>query len=182
MGFQVEESKEPRFFTKGDENANGPFDHSRGFEIHEGSNTPLNIITKKDQVFGVTSNLNAKETHYTSFRGGSSSFMSSGPDLSLSLMDREMMMTNYENNLEWGKTGLNLYNPGSYHKISKTPTIHYMPPRAGPIQLNDPLPVARRSDLPLVDLPGFFASKRRWDDKGTLIINRSKSPRFAANS
>ena len=133
MGFQVEESKEARFFTTAEDDANGPFDHSRGFEIHEGSNTPLNIITKRDQVFGITSNMNAKETNYTSFRGGSNSFMSDGQDLGLSLMDREMMMTNYENNLEWGRSGLNLYHPVAYQKVSKTPKIHYMPPRVGPI-------------------------------------------------
>ena len=37
--------------------------------------------------------------------------MSSGQELSLSLMDREMMMTNYENNLEWGKLGPSLGSP-----------------------------------------------------------------------
>ena len=58
MGFQVEENKEPRYFTR-DEEANGPFDQSRGFEMQqEGTHTPLNIVTKKDQVFGMTSNMN----------------------------------------------------------------------------------------------------------------------------
>ena len=117
MGFQVEESKEPRYLTR-DEEANGPFDHSRGFELQEGSNTPLNIVTNRDKVFGVTSNMNNRETNYTSFRGGSNSFMmSSGRELTLSLMDRELMLTNYENNLEWGKLGLNLH--GDHHVYQK---------------------------------------------------------------
>ena len=60
--------------------------------------------------------------------------------------------------------------------------IYYQVQRPGPIKLNDPLPVARRSDLPLVDHPGSFASKARWDDRGTIRINRSKSPRFDSDS
>ena len=124
-----------------------------------------------------------RETNYTSFRGGSNSFMlSSARDLNLSLMDRELMVTNYESNLEWGKLGVTLHGPHAYQKSSKTPTIHYKAPRAGPIQLNDPPPVARMSDLPLVAHVGSFASQYRWDDKGTLLINRSKSPRFASDS
>ena len=130
------------------------------------------------------SNLNNRETNYTSFWGaGSNSFMlSSGQELSLSMMDREMMMTNYESNLEWGRLGLALTGPHSYQKIDKNPQIHYMPQRAGPVQLNDPLPVERRSDLPLVAHIGSFASKHKWDDKGTLRIHRSRSPRFASDS
>ena len=151
--------------------------------MQEGSNTPLNIVTKRDQIFGVTSNMNNRETNYTSFRGASNSFMmSSGRDLTLSLMDRELMLTNYENNLEWGKLGVNLLDKHHYQKSSKTPHIHYKAPRAGPIQLNDPAPVARRSDLPLVAHVGSFASKHRWDDKGVLRIHRSRSPRFASDS
>jgi len=98
--------------------------------------TPLNIITnKKDNIFGVTSNnLHQKETHYTSFIGGSNSFMnSSGHQLSSSLMDREWNVTNYDDNLAYGKIGLSLYDPGSYQKISKTPTIYYQPTRPGPV-------------------------------------------------
>ena len=57
-----------------------------------------------------------------------------------------------------------------------------MPARAGPVQLNDPAPVARKSDLPLVDPNHSFASKRRWDDKGALRIAKSRSPRFASDS
>ena len=114
MGFQVEENKEPRYLTR-DEEANGPFDQSRGFELQEGSNTPLNIVTNRDKVFGVTSNMNNRETNYTSFRGGSNSFMmSSGRELTLSLMDRELMLTNYENNLEWGRHGVSLYDRHFY--------------------------------------------------------------------
>ena len=60
--------------------------------------------------------------------------------------------------------------------------IYYQVQRPGPIKLNDPLPVARRSDLPLVDHIGSFASKAKWDDRGTIRINRSRSPRFAADS
>ena len=103
-----------------DEEANGPFafDSSRGFDLQEGSNTPLNIVTNRDKVFGVTSNMNNRETNYTSFRGGSNSFMmSSGRELTLSLMDRELMLTNYESNLEWGKLGLNLH--GDHHVYQK---------------------------------------------------------------
>lgn len=52
----------------------GRFDTSKGFE--EGNMTPLNIVyNKKDQMFGVTSNLDNRVTNYTSFRGGSNSFM-----------------------------------------------------------------------------------------------------------
>ena len=79
--------------------------------------TPLNIITnKKDHIFGVTSsNLHQKETHYTSFVDGKNSFMnSSGHQLSSSLIDKEFNITNYEDNLAWGKIGLSLYDPGSY--------------------------------------------------------------------
>ena len=40
--------------------------------------------------------------------------LSSGQELSLSLMDREMMMTNYESNLEWGRLGVALEGAHSY--------------------------------------------------------------------
>ena len=42
--------------------------------------------------------------------------------------------------------------------------------------------MARRSDLPLVDNIGSFASKRRWDDKGAFRIEKQTSPRFASDS
>ena len=42
--------------------------------------------------------------------------------------------------------------------------------------------VTHRGNLPLVDHIGSFASKRRFDDKGTIRIGKSKSPRFAIDS
>lgn len=41
------------------------------------------------------------------------------------MMERDMTITNYENNLEWGKLGLSLLDRGAYEKISKTPNIYY---------------------------------------------------------
>ena len=185
MGFQhsAENKKHQFIHCASAEEEYNRFDTSKGFE--DGNMTPLNIVyNKKDQMFGVTSNLDNRVTNYTSFRGGSNSFMlSSGQQLTLSqMMDRDMNMTNYENALELGKIGLSLYDPQSYQKSSKTPRIYYNSPRAGPIKLNNPPPPAKKSDLPLVDTIGSFASKRRWDEKGAFRIDLQTSPRFASDS
>ena len=135
-------------------------------------------------MFGVTSNMNQKETNYTSFKGaGSNSFMfSSGARLSLGGFEKEMEITNYENALAWGKIGLSLYDPGSYQKYSKTPNIYYEPTRPKPVVLNEGNIPDDKAQLPLVNHPGSLASKRRWDDKGAFKIQKQKSPRFAADS
>ena len=91
-------------------------------------------------------------------------------------------MTNYESALEWGKPGLTLKDPHSYQKKDKAPQIFYQVARPGPIIVNEIAPVTDRALLPLVQHPGSFASTMRWDDRGSLRINKSKTPRFAADS
>lgn len=102
--------------------------------------------------------------------------------MNLSLIDRELSITNYQNSIEWGKIGLFFDKPTAYHKVSKSPQIHYQTYRPGPIVLSEGTTVTSLAELPLVDHLGSFASKRRWDDKGTLRIQKSKTPRFAADS
>eukprot|EP00353_Schmidingerella_taraikaensis_P003176 CAMPEP_0185574260 /NCGR_PEP_ID=MMETSP0434-20130131/5771_1 /TAXON_ID=626734 ORGANISM="Favella taraikaensis, Strain Fe Narragansett Bay" /NCGR_SAMPLE_ID=MMETSP0434 /ASSEMBLY_ACC=CAM_ASM_000379 /LENGTH=193 /DNA_ID=CAMNT_0028190773 /DNA_START=1674 /DNA_END=2255 /DNA_ORIENTATION=+ len=114
---------------------------------------------------------------------GSGSFMVSSNQISItSFMDRDMSVTNYKSALEWGKAGLALGTPHSYQKTLKSPEIYYKSTRPGPIVLNEFEPVVDRALLPLVSHPGAFASKLRWDDKGTFRIKKSKTPRFAADS
>ena len=186
MGFLPENDGNRSFFPE-TANGNGPnegdgannFDRTQNFaEMSQDRDnaTPLNIVYKKDNMFGVTSNINQKETAYTSFRGGASGnnsfMMSSGARLSLGGFDKEMEITNYENALAFGKIGLSLYDPGSYQKISKTPNIYYEPSRPSPIVINEGTTVADRAELPLVDHLGSLASKRRWDDKGAFKIKK----------
>ena len=48
--------------------------------------------------------------------------------------------------------------------------------------IKTPQEVRSKADLPLLSLERTFASQRKWDDKGTLLIQKSKTPRFAADS
>jgi len=73
-------------------------------------------------------------------------------------MDREMSITNYESALEWGRLGFYLDKPGAYHKVSKTPTIHYETSRPGPIVISEGQSMTTRAELPLVNHLGSLAS------------------------
>lgn len=151
----------------------------------------MNIVyNKKDQVFGVTGlNTNNNPTHYTDFRNSNSFMMSSGNHLSaLERFDREMSMTNYENALGMSKLNqslieqMNNHDPHLFQKTSKTPNIYYKPLRPERITIGDTPEIRSRADLPLLSLERTLASKRRWDDQGTIRIHKSKTPRFAADS
>ena len=76
--------------------------------------------------------------------------MGSSNQVSLSLLDREISITNYDSALEFGRLGLGLRDPHYYQKTSKTPTIYYKCPRPGPVLLNQVLPETDRALLPLV--------------------------------
>lgn len=102
--------------------------------------------------------------------------------MSSTLLDREISITNYESALEWGRLGVALKDPHSYQKTDKSPTIFYKCPRPGPVVLNEVATETDRALLPLVTHRGAFSSKMRWDDKGTFLIKKSRTPRFDSNS
>jgi len=60
--------------------------------------------------------------------------------------------------------------------------IYYNCPRPKPVIISKVKPVTDRALLPLVSHPGAFASQRKWDDKGTFHIKKSKTPRFDVDS
>lgn len=139
-------------------------------------------------MFGVTglNSNNNNPTHYTDFRNSNSFMMSSGNHLSaLERFDREMSMTNYENALGVSKMNqslMEMVDPHLFQKQSKTPTIYYKPSRPERITIGVSPEIKSRADLPLLSLERSFASKRRWDDKGSIRILKSKTPRFASDS
>ena len=110
-----------------------------------------------------------------------SGFLTSN-DMSVSPLDKELLTTNYQSALEWGRLGVALKDAHSYQKRLKAPTIHYSVSRPSPVVLNEIAPPADKALLPLVSHRGAFASKMKWDDKGTFHIKKSKTPRFNANS
>ena len=142
---------------------------------------PVNIFTKKDNMFGQTCLNTAANSHTLNHFGGSGSFFASSDELS-SLFAPEPLITNYETALNWGKVGPVLKDPLSYQKTSKAPTIHYKTPRPKPITLSEAKPPTDKALLPLVSHRGSFASNMRWDDKGTFHISKSKTPRFSAQT
>ena len=57
--------------------------------------------------------------------------------LSKSVIQPEISITNYESALEWGRIGLNLKDPISYQKNIKSPKIYYRTSRPDPIIINE---------------------------------------------
>ena len=97
-------------------------------------------------------------------------------------LEPQVNVTNYESALERGKSGITLKDPHYYQKTDKSPTIYYKCPRPQQVVINKVKPPKDSALLPLVSHPGAFASKRRWDDKGTFHIKKSKTPRFSIDS
>ena len=89
--------------------------------------------------------------------------------------------TNYELALEFGK------NPTAFiEPTSKPMKAIYIFPKDPPINLTPGFEEIQaqveRKDLPLVEHPGAFASKRKWDNKGTIRIRNHTSIRFGHDS
>ena len=93
-------------------------------------------------------------TNYTTTFRDSIGMMSGSPSeretMNLSVLGRDMNMTNYQSALEWGRTTREFGNPVSYHKTSKNPLIHYETSRATPIVIKEGPKNVDRADLPLV--------------------------------
>ena len=115
-------------------------------------------------------------TNYTTTFRDSLGMMSGSPSeresLTLSVLERDMQITNYQNALEWGKTAIQFDHPVAYHKTRRNPFIHYETLRPGPVVLKEAPILASKADLPLVSGPGSIASSRQWDKKGTIEISK----------
>ena len=159
------------------------FFDSTGFRNREDGSIDISTMNKG---FGRApsdtnaSNAKTKFTDWTVNRDNSESYFNQTLVRS-GVFEDNFRCTNYELALEFGKDPASFIEP-----TSKAMQAIYIFPKDPPIQLtpNFNMTPIERKDLPLVGVsePGSFASKRKWDQKGSLRIANQTSIRFGHDS